>query len=347
MNARQFALGALVVAVAAAPVLAQTSNPQCQPNQPGSVVPASGSGGNACQQAIDLFNYLAPQLGTAIAGGNATIGRGGTLGGLGHFAFTARATALRGDLPDTTKLDAGPVPATPTTLGTKQKYMPMVGVDGAIGLFNGIPLGVTRILGIDALGSLFYVPDFDKSDVEVSIKPTDGKIKLGFGARVGIIGETKGLPGVAVSWFRRDLPQSDINWRPTNGQDTIQLNGFENNTTEWRVTVGKKFGPLRIAGGYGEDKYESSANLRYVVRTGCTQNCPATPLNGTPLSFSRDTKATNMFAGVQLNLVLFKLVGEVGQVKLKDVDATSFYNTFDQPIDRKRLYASAGITIGR
>src|SRR5919204_6253244 len=40
---------------------------------------------DACQQSIDLFKYMVPQLGIAITGGNATLGQGGALGGLGHF----------------------------------------------------------------------------------------------------------------------------------------------------------------------------------------------------------------------------------------------------------------------
>jgi len=30
---------------------------------------------DACQKAVDVFQYVAPQLGTAITGGNATLGR--------------------------------------------------------------------------------------------------------------------------------------------------------------------------------------------------------------------------------------------------------------------------------
>lgn len=37
---------------------------------------------DACQMSMDVFDLMAPQLGLALAGGNATLGRGGTLGGL-------------------------------------------------------------------------------------------------------------------------------------------------------------------------------------------------------------------------------------------------------------------------
>src|SRR5687768_18526669 len=54
---------------------------------------------DACQKAIDLFQYMAPQLGVAITGGNATLGQGGTLGGLGHFSIGLRINAVQGRLP--------------------------------------------------------------------------------------------------------------------------------------------------------------------------------------------------------------------------------------------------------
>src|SRR5436190_18030732 len=55
---------------------------------------------DACQMAVDVFQFLAPQLGIALTGGNATLGQGGALGGLGHFALELRANAIDGDLPD-------------------------------------------------------------------------------------------------------------------------------------------------------------------------------------------------------------------------------------------------------
>src|ERR1700693_783727 len=54
---------------------------------------------DACQKAIDLFQYMAPQLGAAITGGNATLGMAGSLGGLGHFSAGFRINAVQGSLP--------------------------------------------------------------------------------------------------------------------------------------------------------------------------------------------------------------------------------------------------------
>src|ERR1051325_1622099 len=55
---------------------------------------------DACVQAYDLFHFLAPQLGITLAGGNATIGQGSTLGGLGHFSVGVRGNVVAGSVPD-------------------------------------------------------------------------------------------------------------------------------------------------------------------------------------------------------------------------------------------------------
>src|ERR1700716_1087732 len=54
---------------------------------------------DACQMAVDVFQFMAPQLGLALAGGNATLGQASTLGGLGHFSIGIRANFFEGDLP--------------------------------------------------------------------------------------------------------------------------------------------------------------------------------------------------------------------------------------------------------
>ena len=52
---------------------------------------------DACQQAYDVYQFMAPQLGLALAGGNATLGTGSTLGGLGHFSIGVRVNVFKGD----------------------------------------------------------------------------------------------------------------------------------------------------------------------------------------------------------------------------------------------------------
>src|SRR5690349_15456901 len=55
---------------------------------------------DACQQAYDIYQFMAPQLGLALAGGNATAGTGSVLGGIGHFSVGVRANVFGGLVPD-------------------------------------------------------------------------------------------------------------------------------------------------------------------------------------------------------------------------------------------------------
>src|SRR5918912_2035211 len=88
------AVAAAATLAAAAP--AQSVNPGCRSSFAG---PAQ-IGGDACQKVVDLYRYMNVQLGTSVAGGNATLGQGGSLGGLGHFAVDLRANAMRASVPD-------------------------------------------------------------------------------------------------------------------------------------------------------------------------------------------------------------------------------------------------------
>lgn len=61
---------------------------------------------DACTQTVDVYQLMAPQLGLALTGGNATLGQGGALGGLGHFAIGVRANAFRGEVPKVNQFSA-------------------------------------------------------------------------------------------------------------------------------------------------------------------------------------------------------------------------------------------------
>src|SRR4051794_3123778 len=71
---------ALVLLGAARATGAQaTIDPRCP-----AVVP-NRAAQDACQKAIDIFAFMTPQLGIGLVGGNATLGTGGALGGVGRF----------------------------------------------------------------------------------------------------------------------------------------------------------------------------------------------------------------------------------------------------------------------
>src|SRR5215470_15776475 len=90
----------VVAAFGAAPLASSSaqglSSPQCSGGGAGSVGLIAQ---DACQQAYDVYQLLAPQLGLALTGGNATAGQGGVLGGLGHFSVGVRGNVFNGKLP--------------------------------------------------------------------------------------------------------------------------------------------------------------------------------------------------------------------------------------------------------
>src|ERR1700682_4393069 len=108
---------------------------------------------DACQNAIDLFQYMAPQLGAAITGGNATLGQGGSLGGLGHFSAGLRVNALQGSVPQVQNVTPSVNGATSSAYDTKTQILPMPTADLAIGVFKGLPLAITNVGGGDVLVS--------------------------------------------------------------------------------------------------------------------------------------------------------------------------------------------------
>src|ERR1700682_3633638 len=108
---------------------------------------------DACQKAIDLFQYMAPQLGIAITGGNATLGQAGSLGGLGHFSAGFRVNALQGNIPQVQNVTPSVTGATSSAYDTKTQILPMPTADLAIGVFKGLPLAITNVGGGDVLVS--------------------------------------------------------------------------------------------------------------------------------------------------------------------------------------------------
>ncbi|HEX6631774.1 MAG TPA: hypothetical protein VF048_11825, partial [Gemmatimonadaceae bacterium] len=142
MLGRAAAVLALVGAVAL-PAHAQSASCAAQPLQLQ----------DACQKASDLFAFLAPQLGASLAGGNATLGQAGNLGGVGHFTFGVRVSGLKGELPDLGDASVGITGAQAETFQVDDQWVALPTADLSIGIFGGIPVGLTSIGGIDLLAS--------------------------------------------------------------------------------------------------------------------------------------------------------------------------------------------------
>ena len=335
---------ALASAVFAAPLAAQQANPdaQCPPGTTNSfgVPDQQRATQDACQKAIDLFRYMAPQLGTAVAGGAPTLGQGGALGGLGHFSVGIRVNGVMGHLPQVQESGVQPrvTGVDRDTYNTEKQIIPMPTADLAVGLFGGIPLGVTSVGGLDLLVSATYLPEFEADNIKVEV---DGSsLKIGFGARLGLLQESLLVPGVSVSWLRRDLPKVHMTART--GGDSLQVRDFEVQTTSWRIMASKSFFMFGAAAGFGKDRYESGSSIsaRVAART-----VPPTPaVSAGPIEVEQTLTRSNMFLDLSMNLPFFKIVGEIGQASGGTVET---YNQFaGSKADDSRTYGSIGIRFG-
>ncbi|MBA2685369.1 MAG: hypothetical protein H0U66_12855 [Gemmatimonadaceae bacterium] len=323
--------GSLVVAFAlgaAAALPAQSIDPHC--TDP-SIVGVAHQGGDACQKVADLFNYMNMQIGTWVAGGNPTLGQGGTLGGLGHFAVGVRANVMKATIPKVDEINVQPGPPVATNIPSSDKWVGLPSVDVAVGIFKGFPVGVTTIGGIDALVNVSYLPTYTKNSIHVGAQ--DNKWNIGFGGRLGIIQESLLLPGVGVSYMIRDLPTAELSGEDNSG-NTVTISDYKIRTKQWRLTASKKLLFLGLAAGVGQDKYDTKASLTYNV-DGNTPNAP--------IALHISPTRTNYFADLSFNLLLLRLVAEVGRVTGGNV---ATYNSFSTDASAARTYGSLGIRIG-
>ena len=295
---------------------------------------------DACQMAVDVFQLMTPQLGLALAGGNATLGRGSTLG-TGHFSIGLRANVFKGDLPD---VQAFPTPSTngrvqrteANALPADEQIVGLPTADAAIGIFGGVPLGLTSVGGVDLLLSATYVPSIGDETDDVQIKP-DRNLQLGYGVRVGLLQESLVVPGVSFTFLKRDLPKTTITGTSSNLD--VFIRDVTVKTSAYRVVASKNLLLFGIAAGIGKDNYNQSADIQATVR-----NTPVGSQTSDQVLLGQKLSRTNYFLDLSLNLPIFKLIGEVGQVTGGTVDT---YNAFETGrADKARTYGSVGFRIG-
>ena len=322
--------GLLALSLAGAPVAlwAQTVDPRC----PG-VALADRAAQDACQKAVDIFAFMTPQLGIGLVGGNATLGTGGALGGIGRFSIGVRGNGLRGRVPQVANVNASIAGAVRSDYAVDDQVVGLPAIEGAIGLFGGVPLGVTHAFALDGLVSATYVPEFDRSNLAVSVP--DGSLKLGFGARLGVLTESFATPSVSVTYLRRDLPTTSI--VATSGDDDISVSAIGVKTSAWRAVAGKSLGFFGLALGGGKDMYDSHATADVRV------NESGFSVAGGPYDLAQKVTRTNMFVDASLNFPFIKFAVEIGRVSGGTIDT---YNTFSgKRADDALTYASVGIRI--
>lgn len=284
---------------------------------------------DACQQTIDLFQFMAPQLGISITGGNATLAQGGTLGGLPHWTAGVRVNLLAGHVPELQTPSATGIQQRPAYPVTNQ-FLGLPAVDASIGIFKGLPLALSNVGGVDLLLSAAYIPTINADNIK--IEPATN-LKIGYGVRVGLLQESLIVPGISFSYLKRDLPKTDITG--TAGTATFNITDLDLKSSAWRVTASKSLILFTLAAGAGQDMYDISTGVSSTV-AGLSTN-----------TFNVKQKATrtNYFADLSMNLLLLKLVGEVGMTSGGAKDIMT-HNTFTTAASASRMYGSVGARLG-
>lgn len=300
---------------------------------------------DACRKATDLFNFITPQVTGALSGGAATIGQGGVLGGLGHFAVGVRATAVQGTFPKIESIGFNTSSAVGTTYTGEDQFIPMATVDGSVGLYEGFPLGVTKVGGIDLILNATYIPTVpDGGDVTMELK--GGSTKFGGGVRVGLLQESIVVPGVAFTYVQRALPTMSISGKSTvtaagsTAPGTFAMNDLSLKSTSWRFSASKSFAFLGLNAGFGQDTYDNSASFDVTVNAAA----PVGTQRATT-SASNAMKRTNMYVGATMGFFIGKLAAEYGVMSGGDLPAA--INSFGSGAADSRSYFSLGLRFGR
>jgi len=279
---------------------AQTTSGPC------TVSPAVVSGADACRKASDLFGFVIPQAGVALAGGNPVLGEGGTMGGWGKRALSVRLTAVDGQLPKSTIPIRVNGSAQSDDFGATRAPVPMPSVDAAIGLFSGIPAGLTNIGGIDVLLGATWMPTVEENTLQLA--PAGTSLALGYGVRVGALQESSVVPGISLSVMRRKLPTTSFSYSAQD--DTLALRNLSLTADAVRLVVSKRFLLVGLAAGIGRDRIEGVTSLAAAVNetVGTVQQRYAVSLPDLRTKVERNTAFVNASVGV----LAARLVAELG-----------------------------------
>lgn len=232
-------------ALVMAPAAARAQNAACQ----GIIAPPASAAD--CDVAVDVLRAAYAQTGILAAGGNPVPGvestRGITLGFLPGITASLSLGVARQSLPDLREGSAGEernAVATAVRLGAAKR------------LFDGVAAGpVSGVGAIDLLVDGAVLPSAEQG--------RKAAMSMGAGARLGLIRETFGTPGVSVTAMYRHVgkqeyghlcPIPDVACEDSNVGEAR----FAVNDVSGRLTVGKRLGPVGVLGGVGIDRFSTS-----------------------------------------------------------------------------------------
>jgi hypothetical protein len=292
---------------------------------------------DACQKGADIFALLAPQVNGALAAGSPVLGSSRAVNGL---SIGLRVNAVDGTVPDLTAVRLSTTGATSSTIATQRAPVPAPTLDIALGVFPGVFVGVQRILSLDALINVAYVPNQTIEDF--SIRTVNGSLRMGYGARLGLLSDRFMVPAVAISYFRRSLPTASFSAGITSGGvsgsvDSIALNSLNLQNDALRLSASKKLGFLELGGGVGQDRYNTSTQIRGVVNT------PLGAVSG-GASFRQRITRNVAYGSAAINVLRLRLAAEAGTTF--GGDSVQTFNTFaNGRQNAQRLFGSVGLRV--
>jgi hypothetical protein len=302
MRAAQLVAG-LLLATIVSPAFAQT--PECSAY--------TGNAQRVCAAAVDGTRAFHPVIGLLVSGGNPIIGSAASLGGPGHFSFTARANAVQVVLPALNYNGS-----TSTVPAGDKLFAPAPLLEGALGLYKGMPSG---LLALDFLGSAQLLPtnQINNLTVDSGARKIGGlALGLGYGARVGVFNGLGMLPAVSVSVMRRDIPRITYGDVPAGDRYSY---GVDLHATNLRLIASKQLAVVDLAAGLGWDKYTGGAMIRF-----------RDPLTGIPqpdIPVVLNNSRVMSFVDLGVSMSMVKLTGEVGYQGGKDQNLSTTFQGFD------------------
>jgi hypothetical protein len=196
-------------------------------------------------------------------------------------------------------------------------------------------VGTTRVGGIDFLGSVIAIPNPNRGSLDVAGPPA----VLGLGVRLGVIGETRTLPAVALTGSLRTPRRfnADAPLLPTDDGGTVhlELRSGKVSTLGYRLASSKQIGRIGLTAGVGQDVYSASVGYRV---TG--SDTLGTGSDGVSFDITR----TNLFGGISYSAGRVTFVAEGG--RLTGGRLPAMLNTFGTRSPTARHdYLSLGVRI--
>ncbi len=329
----------LIAAIGASLVGVSISPPALHAQSGCAVTPSGfGNAADVCRKAEDLFRFLVPQVGVALAGGNPLPGEGGTLGGGGKRAVSLRIIGVDGRLPKNSVPLNLTGAAVASDFGAARTVLPLPALDAAIGLTSGIPLGLTNIGGTDLLVGATILPSVSQGAFSLQSKGTGG-VAVSYGVRVGALQESSLVPGLSVSYMRRKLPTTDLVYTP--GNDTLRIANTSVHANSIRIVASKRLLLFGFAAGVGRDDIEGRSDVSAIVND-VVAGAPQRVSISAPFLLEKVSR-NNAFVNVSLSLLLTRLVAEVGWSE-KGTARPALNSFGGRQANERYRYGSLGLT---